>query len=75
MRIEGHTDNVGGDEYNQQLSQKRADAVKDYLVNQAGVSGAQVTSVGMGKGGPVADNGTPEGRAQNRRVEFITYIQ
>ena len=75
VRVEGHTDNVGGDEYNQRLSQKRADAVKDYLVNQGGVSGTQVTSVGMGKGGPVADNGTSEGRAQNRRVEFITYIQ
>lgn len=75
VRIEGHTDNVGSDDYNQQLSQERADAVKNYLVNQAGVPAGQVTSVGMGKGGPVADNSTLEGRAQNRRVEFITYIQ
>ena len=75
LRIEGHTDNVGADDYNVKLSQQRADAVKGYLVSQAGVPADQVTAVGMGKAAPVADNGTAEGRAQNRRVDFITYIQ
>ncbi len=75
MRVEGHTDNVGAEEYNQQLSQKRADAVKNYLTGQGGLSSSQVTSVGMGKGGPIADNGSSAGRAKNRRVEFLTYIQ
>lgn len=75
MRIEGHTDNVGGEEYNQQLSERRANTIRDYLTQKAGVSADQITAVGMGKGGPIADNSTSEGRAQNRRVEFITYIQ
>jgi outer membrane protein OmpA-like peptidoglycan-associated protein/opacity protein-like surface antigen len=75
LRIEGHTDSVGEEAYNVRLSQKRADAVKNYLVTKAGVTADEVTAIGVGKAGPIADNDSPEGRAQNRRVEFITYIQ
>jgi len=67
--IEGHCDNVGLAEYNLKLSQSRADAVKLYLVAK-GVPGEKLKSVGMGFSAPVADNATPEGRAQNRRVVF-----
>ena len=74
LRVEGHTDNVGGDAFNVKLSQQRADAVKNYLVGQQ-IPADQVTAVGVGKADPVASNNTAEGRAQNRRVEFITYIQ
>ncbi|MCX7078834.1 MAG: OmpA family protein [Pseudomonas sp.] len=66
--VEGHTDNVGPDAYNQKLSQRRADAVKQVLVKD-GVSANRVHSVGYGKSRPVADNATDAGRAMNRRVE------
>ncbi|MNT90758.1 Outer membrane porin F precursor [compost metagenome] len=66
--VEGHTDSVGPDAYNQKLSQRRADAVKQVLV-QDGVEASRVSSVGYGESRPVADNGTAEGRAVNRRVE------
>jgi len=69
-KIEGHTDNVGGEGYNQGLSQRRADAVKTYLVTQ-GVDTSRLTSTGMGEGTPVGDNKTATGRQQNRRVEVI----
>lgn len=68
--VEGHTDNQGTDAVNQTLSQKRADAVRDYLVVR-GVAPASITAVGMGSTKPVADNKTVEGRAMNRRVEII----
>ena len=67
---EGHTDNVGSDVVNQQLSEKRAAAVRDYLVQQ-GVVASTVTAVGLGKSQPVGPNTTPLGRQQNRRVELI----
>ncbi|MFI8483228.1 OmpA family protein [Pseudomonas sp. NPDC078700] len=67
--VEGHTDSVGTDAYNQTLSEKRADAVRDVLVNQYGVGGERVNAVGYGESQPVADNATAEGRAINRRVE------
>jgi OOP family OmpA-OmpF porin len=65
----GHTDSVGSDEYNQELSQKRASSVAEYLLSQ-GVTPSKVTSEGKGESEPVADNETEEGRAQNRRVEL-----
>ena len=60
--VEGHTDSVGTDQYNQRLSERRAQAVRDVLVNQYGVSGQRVDSVGYGETRPVADNSTEEGR-------------
>jgi OOP family OmpA-OmpF porin len=67
--VEGHTDSVGPDAYNQSLSEKRADAVREVLVNQYGVEGQRVNSAGYGETRPVADNATESGRAINRRVE------
>ncbi len=67
--VEGHTDSVGTDAYNQGLSERRANAVRDVLVNQYGVSGDRVNAVGYGESRPVADNATDSGRAINRRVE------
>ena len=67
--VEGHTDSVGTDAYNQGLSERRAGAVRDVLVNQYGVESGRVQAVGYGESRPVADNATSEGRAINRRVE------
>ena len=69
LKIEGHTDSSGGDAHNQQLSQKRADAVKNYLVT-AGIDAARLTTAGLGATMPVAGNDTESGRASNRRVEL-----
>jgi outer membrane protein OmpA-like peptidoglycan-associated protein len=67
--VEGHTDSVGSDAYNQGLSERRASAVRDVLVNQYGVESSRVQAVGYGESRPVADNATADGRAINRRVE------
>jgi outer membrane protein OmpA-like peptidoglycan-associated protein len=67
--VEGHTDSVGSDAYNQGLSERRANAVRDVLVNQYGVGADRVNAVGYGESRPVADNATADGRAVNRRVE------
>jgi len=68
--IEGHTDSVGSETYNLDLSQRRADAVQAFLLHN-GVNPAQLTTRGYGKAAPVASNATAEGRQQNRRVELI----
>ena len=70
VQVEGYTDSVGSDEFNQKLSENRAAAVKDFLVSQ-GVSPTNITSAGFGKNNPVADNSTAAGRAQNRRVKMV----
>jgi outer membrane protein OmpA-like peptidoglycan-associated protein len=70
LQVEGHTDSVGGNEYNQKLSEERAGAVRDFLVRQ-GVAMNNVAAVGYGKSEPVASNDTASGRAQNRRVEMV----
>ncbi len=70
LQIEGHTDSVGGDEFNQQLSERRADSVRDFLAEQ-GVPASSITARGFGKTQPVASNDSPEGRQRNRRVELV----
>jgi outer membrane protein OmpA-like peptidoglycan-associated protein len=68
--VEGHTDSQGSESYNQGLSQRRADAVHDYLV-QRGYPADRIQSRGRGKGSPIANNASAEGRANNRRVEIV----
>ena len=70
IEVDGHTDNVGGDEYNQNLSDQRAESVRAYLVAQ-GVPTGSVTAKGFGKTQPVGTNDTAEGRQLNRRVELV----
>lgn len=70
VQVEGHTDSVGGDEYNQRLSEERASTVRDFLV-QNGISMNNVSAVGFGKTRPVVSNDTAAGRQQNRRVELV----
>jgi outer membrane protein OmpA-like peptidoglycan-associated protein len=70
LAVEGYTDNVGTDEINMTLSQKRAETVRSYLLEQ-GLADANVTAQGFGKSSPVADNSTPAGRQKNRRVEIV----
>lgn len=69
--IEGHTDEVGTEEYNMQLSQRRAESVVNYLVERAGIDRSRLKAVGYGKTRPVADNRTEEGKRQNRRIDSI----
>lgn len=71
LSIEGHTDDVGDPASNQTLSERRAAAVRAYLVEQLGVDGARLTTAGFGSTQPVASNETPDGRQQNRRVELV----
>jgi OOP family OmpA-OmpF porin len=70
VSVDGYTDSVGTDAYNQRLSVRRADAVKEYL-ERHGVAASRLTARGFGETNPVASNETAEGRAQNRRVELI----
>ena len=70
LEVDGHTDSVGSDAYNQELSEKRAASTRDYLVQQ-GIPVASVTTMGFGKTQPIAPNTTAAGRQQNRRVELV----
>jgi outer membrane protein OmpA-like peptidoglycan-associated protein len=70
LQVEGYTDNVGSDDYNQKLSEQRAGAVRDYLTSQ-GVTQTNISAVGYGKSDPIADNSTNQGRAENRRVQLV----
>jgi len=70
LAVEGHTDSVGGDEYNQRLSEQRGESVRDYLM-QEGMPATSITAKGFGKTQPVASNDTASGRQQNRRVEIV----
>jgi outer membrane protein OmpA-like peptidoglycan-associated protein len=74
ISIEGHTDSDGSDKYNQKLSEGRANAVKEYLVEH-GTADGMLTSKGWGESKPIADNDTPEGKEKNRRVEFLITAQ
>lgn len=68
IEVSGHTDNVGKQQANKKLSQKRADAVRDYLVSQ-GIDAGRIDAIGYGDERPIASNDTPEGRQKNRRIE------
>lgn len=70
LQVEGYTDNIGSDDFNQKLSEQRAEAVRDYLISQ-GVNEQTITAKGFGPANPVADNSTSQGRQANRRVEII----
>jgi len=69
-QAEGHADAIGGDQYNQRLSERRAESVRAFLLQQ-GITAETVTAAGFGESRPVATNGTAEGRQQNRRVELV----
>lgn len=70
LSVEGYTDSIGSDDYNQKLSERRADAVRDYLSSN-GINTANIQAQGFGKANPVASNDTAAGRQQNRRVEMV----
>ena len=70
VEVAGHTDSVGSDEYNQGLSERRADSVREYLTSK-GVKASRLSSRGYGESRPIESNDTDEGRAENRRVELI----
>jgi len=69
LAIDGHTDWVGSDEFNQTLSDNRANAVKQYFISK-GIDESRITSAGHGESMPIADNNSAAGRAKNRRVEM-----
>jgi outer membrane protein OmpA-like peptidoglycan-associated protein len=69
--IEGHTDNVFTAEYNQRLSQARADSVRQYLISNFGIKASRLTAVGYGLTKPIASNNSEEGRQKNRRVQAV----
>ncbi|MCK9280284.1 MAG: OmpA family protein [Melioribacteraceae bacterium] len=71
VEIQGHTDSIGSESYNQKLSEKRANAVKNYLLAR-GIAASRLSIKGLGESSPMADNNTADGRAMNRRIEFKT---
>lgn len=73
IEIQGHTDNAGSDEINQALGQKRAEAVMMYLYKQYRIPLHRMSAVSLGSSMPIADNGSRDGRNQNRRVEILVY--
>jgi len=74
LTVEGHTDNQGTESSNLLLSQDRADAVRDYLVSNLGVSAAKINSIGYGRARPVANNDNEAGRARNRRIDVVMHV-
>jgi len=75
ITVEGHTDNVGSPEYNQGLSERRADAVKKYLIDHGAAANDQITAKGFGKSNPIGDNKTRKGQFENRRAEILIFCQ
>jgi outer membrane protein OmpA-like peptidoglycan-associated protein len=71
VRIEGYTDNIGSDTYNQVLSERRVESVRSYLVQKFAIAPERLTVKGYGKSNPIADNYTPEGWDKNRRIEVV----
>ncbi len=74
IAIEGHTDSQGHDQFNQSLSKRRADAVREYLIANMSLSGARITAVGFGENRPIANNETIAGRAKNRRIDVRFHL-
>jgi len=70
VEIAGYSDAQGSDNYNRELSQKRANSVRDYIIGQ-GIPSARLVAIGYGEQNPIATNDTDDGRAKNRRVEFV----
>ncbi len=75
VRIEGHTDSIGSEDYNQGLSERRAQSVKAYLEQNFKIDPGRIEAVGVGESKPIADNKSDEGRAQNRRIQFVITAQ
>ena len=73
--IEGHTDNMGNDAFNKALSEKRANNVRQYIIDKFGIDGQRITAAGFGEEVPIAGNDTAEGRQKNRRVEAVIETQ
>jgi OmpA-OmpF porin, OOP family len=71
VKIEGHTDSIGTDQYNQKLSERRAEAVQNYLIQKGAVKKTNISTVGYGESKPIAENKTAKGRAENRRSEIM----
>ena len=71
FQIKGHTDGIGSDTYNDRLSQRRAEAVRQYLATHFDIEPDRLDALGLGKTQPIDDNATPEGRSHNRRVEIV----
>lgn len=71
VSLEGHTDAIGTDEYNQSLSERRAVAARQYLIDSFGIANSRIATIGMGKSDPVASNDDAAGRSKNRRVDFV----
>jgi outer membrane protein OmpA-like peptidoglycan-associated protein len=71
IKLEGHTDSIGSEKYNQKLSEKRAEATKGYLVKEGHIEASRISTVGYGKSKPIASNKTSKDRAKNRRVEIL----
>ncbi|MCK4858330.1 MAG: OmpA family protein, partial [candidate division Zixibacteria bacterium] len=71
LLIEGHTDSDGADDYNMNLSQRRAESVRSYLINEYGIAGERLEAKGWGESKPIDTNNSPEGKANNRRVELV----
>jgi OOP family OmpA-OmpF porin len=71
IAIEGHTDSIGSNEYNQKLSERRANSVKNYIIDNFGIDAKRLRAEGFGETRPIADNNTDEGRQRNRRVESV----
>jgi peptidoglycan-associated lipoprotein len=74
VTIEGHTDSIGTSEYNLALGERRANAVRDYLVSR-GIAAGRIATVSYGEERPIADNSTDEGRARNRRAQIVVRIE
>jgi OOP family OmpA-OmpF porin len=69
--IGGHTDSTASNAYNQKLSEKRANSVRQYIIDKFGIDGSRLTAVGYGEDRPIASNNTEEGKQKNRRVEAV----